>query len=422
MTTSTNNSNLTTQRGTLRVMFVLTSMPVGGAETLLASVVRRMDRRQFAPEICCLKQLDPLGEEMSLELPAHCHLIGHKYDPRVLWRLMRLYRQRQVDAVITVGTGGDKMFWGRLAAFGAGVPVVASALHSTGLPDRVERSNRLLARWTDAFIAVAPAHGQYIAEKEGCPADKVHVIPNGVDVARFRDRLARPQLRRELGLPADSPLVGIVAALRPEKDHELFLRMAARVRQARPGTEFVIVGDGPRRAELQDLATQLGIASAVHFLGTRSDVERLLPHLAAVVLTSKMEANPVSILEALAACRPVVAPRVGSIPDVIADGVNGRLYAGSDEEQLVAAVLEVLTLPDVARELGRRGRETVVERYSVEAMVAGYENLVRDIYESKRGPLPPLAAVEPEAPPTSLPAPIVVDALATYAPTSPCDH
>lgn len=406
MTCSTTNSPAPYP---LRVMFVLTSMPVGGAETLLANVVRRMDRRRFAPEICCLKDLDPLGEELAREVPAHARLIGHKYNPQVLLRLASLYRRRQVDAVITVGTGGDKMFWGRLAAIAAGVPVVASALHSTGLPDRVERSNRWLARWTDAFIAVAPAHGQYIAQHEGCPAHKVRVIPNGVDVERFRDRLPRPLLRRELKIAPDAPLVGIVAALRPEKDHELFLRMAARVRHLRPDTQFIIIGDGPRRDELQRLATQLGVGAATHFLGTRSDVQYILPHLAAVVLTSKMEANPVSILEALAACRPVIAPRVGSIPDVIADRVNGRLYTGSHEDELVAAVLEVLANPVAAQAMGRSGRQTVVERFSVEAMVTGYENLVTDIYQSKRGPLPLLVrdAAAP-APPSAAPMVTVV--------------
>lgn len=384
-------------REPLRVMFVLTSMPVGGAETLLASVVRRMDRRRFAPEICCLKYLDPLGETLSRELPVHTSLIASKYDLAVLPRLVRLYRQRKIDAVITVGTGGDKMFWGRLAALAAGVPVIASALHSTGLPDHVERLNRLLAPWTDAFIAVAAAHGRYIADHEGCPPHKVRVIPNGVDIERFRDRLPQPQLRRELGLPVDAPLVGIVAALRPEKDHALFLRMAARVAAAQPATHFAVIGDGPRRSELQALSAQLGIAERVHFLGTRADVEQILPHLAAVVLTSKMEANPVSVLEALAACRPVVAPRVGSIPDVIEHGVHGLLYPGSDEGRLVAAVLDALERPGAALEMGRRGRQRVVEQFSVETMVAGYEHLVADIYQAKRGRLESVLASSPSA-------------------------
>ena len=156
-------------RGPLRVMFVITSMPVGGAETLLVELVRRMDRERFLPELCCLKHFDPLGEVLAREIPAFTGLLAHKYDVAVLWRLTRLMRRRRIDAVVTVGTGGDKMFWGRLAGWLAGVPVICSALHSTGLPDHVELPNRLLAPLTDAFIAVAEPHGRLSGRARGLP-------------------------------------------------------------------------------------------------------------------------------------------------------------------------------------------------------------------------------------------------------------
>ena len=263
-------------RGPLRVMFVITSMPVGGAETLLVELVRRMDRGRFLPELCCLKRFDPLGEVLAEEIPAFTGLLAHKYDFRVLWRLTRLLRQRRIDAVVTVGTGGDKMFWGRLAGWLAGVPVICSALHSTGLPDHVEFSNRLLAPLTDAFIAVAEPHALHLAAHEGCPAEKIHVIPNGVDVERFHPRWPNPALHRQWHLDAEAPAVGIVAALRPEKNHEMFLYVAALVHRKLPAAQFLIVGDGPQRTKLQALAQSLGIAPSVRFLGTRADVPEVL--------------------------------------------------------------------------------------------------------------------------------------------------
>ena len=142
-------------RGPLRVMFVITSMPVGGAETLLVELIRRLDRGRFSPELCCLKCFDPLGKLLAEEIPAFTGLLAHKYDFAVLWRLVRLMRRRRIDAVVTVGAG-DKMFWGRLAAWLVGVPVICSALHSAGLPDHVELPNRLLAPMTDAFIDYYP--------------------------------------------------------------------------------------------------------------------------------------------------------------------------------------------------------------------------------------------------------------------------
>ncbi|HVX13759.1 MAG TPA: glycosyltransferase [Pirellulales bacterium] len=371
----------------LRVMFVITCMPVGGAETLLVNLVRRLDPERFAPELCCLKYFGPLGEVLDQEIPAFTGLLRDKYDFRVLGRLTRLLRERKVDAVITVGTGGDKMFWGRLAAWRAGVPVIASALHSTGLPDHVEWLNRRLAPITDAFIAVAETHARYLAEHEGCPADKVRVVPNGVDVGRFRPLTPPADLRASLGLPPAAPVAAIVAALRPEKNHELFLQAANLIRAVRPESQFLVVGDGALRPGLESVRDELGLAGAVHFLGTRSDIPELLSVVDVLLLTSHMEANPVSILEGLACGKPVVATRVGSIPEMVHEGVNGYLVAPGDAEALANRTLELFNAPEQARRFGAAGRQTVVECASLERMVDGYQALIEDIYTGKIGRL-----------------------------------
>jgi glycosyltransferase involved in cell wall biosynthesis len=369
-------------RGPLRVMFVITSMPVGGAETLLVELLRRLDRARFSPQLCCLKELGPLGATMALEIPAHHGLLTRKTDVGVLWRLAGLMRRQRIDAVVTVGAG-DKMFWGRLAARLAGVPVIAAALHSTGWPDRVQFANRLLAPITDAFIAVAEPHGRYLAAHEGCTAAKIHVIPNGVDVERFCPRPADAALRLELHLAGDAPVVGIVAALRPEKNHALFLRAAARVLRAVPKARFLIVGDGPNRGELEAQTASLSLSGAVRFLGTRSDVPEVLSLINVLALSSHMEANPVSILEAMAAGKPVVATRVGSVDKAVQDGRSGYLVPAGCEEQLAGRLIELLRDDSRAAAFGRAGREYVVEHASIERMVAGYEDMLEGIYQQK---------------------------------------
>ncbi|MHC4401951.1 MAG: glycosyltransferase, partial [Planctomycetota bacterium] len=183
--------SLPEDRGPLKVTFVHTEVVVGGAETLLVQIIRNLDRRRFTPELCCLKRLSTLGEVLAREVPTFVGLLRGKFDVFVLRRLARLFRQRKTDAVVTVGTGGDRMFWGRLAAWRAGVPVILSSLHSTGYPVKVELANRLLAPLSDGFIGCARMHADYLAEAEGCPRQKVFAIHNGVDVERFRpqDRL-----------------------------------------------------------------------------------------------------------------------------------------------------------------------------------------------------------------------------------------
>ena len=370
-------------RGPLRVMFVITCMPVGGAETLLVELVRRMDRSRFAPELCCLKHFGPLGEALAQEIPAFTGLLAHKYDFKVLGRLKRLMRERRIDAVVTVGTGGDKMFWGRLAAWTDGVPVICSALHSTGLPDHVEFPNRLLAPITDTFVAVAEPHGRYLVSNEGCPAHKVLVIPNGVDVERFHPRWPSAELRGELNLPDGTPTVGIVAALRPEKNHELFLQAAARIRSEVPRARFLVVGDGSQREKLAALAAELSLDEAVQFLGSRGDVSELLALMNVLLLTSHMEANPVSIMEAMATEKPVVATRVGSVGETVIDGMTGHLVAPGDVAALAARTIELLRAPDRAARMGRAGREHVIDNWSIKRMVEGYENMIADIYRAK---------------------------------------
>jgi len=390
-------------RGPLRAMFVITSMPVGGMESLLVELVRRMDRAAFQPEVCCLKELDTLGAVLAEEVPTFTGLLRHKYDPAGPWRLTQLLRRRRTDAVVTVGTGGDKMFWGRLAARAAGVPVVCSALHSTGLPDRVEWLNRLLAPLTDAFIAVAEPHGRYLAEHEGCPAHKVRVIPNGVDIERFHPRWPSAPLARACGLPPGAKTVGIVAALRPEKNHELFLRAAALVCRELPQTHFLIVGDGARRAALEQMTAELGLSAAVHFLGTRHDVPEAISLFDVFALTSHMEANPVSILEAMACEKPVVATRVGSVPETVLDGRTGCLAPPGDAPAIAARLVELLRDADRAAAFGRAGREHVIAHWSIERMVRGYEQLLQELYESKcprpprRSPPPRETVVRPAA-------------------------
>lgn len=371
------------QLGPLRCAFVITSMPVGGAETLLVNMMRRMNPARMLPEVICLKAPGPLGEQIASEFPLHCNLLLGKWDLRVLPRLVRLMHQRRIDAVVTVGAG-DKMFWGRLAAHFAGVPVIASALHSTGWPDGVGRMNRWLTPITDAFIAVADSHGEFLRDFERFPPEKVHVIHNGVDCQRFQpDENASEDLCRELGLAADTPLIGIVAALRSEKNHTMLVRAAAKLRDRFPEAHWVVVGDGPERETIENLAAKLNISDRMHLLGTRHDTPRLVAALDVFALCSLNEASPVSILEALASGVPVVATDVGSIRETIVEGEAGHLVASEDLDAFAAAIGKLLSDPRQREAMGAKGRKRVQRSGSLHSMVDGYQRLAEQQYDAK---------------------------------------
>lgn len=382
MTHKTNQSEM---QQPLRVMFVITSMPVGGAETLLVNLVRSFDRRQVEPYICCLKEPGELGEQIRSEIPLFSQMINGRYDIAVIRRLRQLFKQHAIDAVITVGAG-DKMFWGRLAAKYAGVPVILSALHSTGWPDGVGRMNRMLTRITDGFIAVAENHRKYLVENENFPAEKVKLIPNGINTCRFEfNAAARNEWRQKLGIPNDGPVCGIIAALRPEKNHELFLKLADHCGRKLTNAHFLIVGDGPRRQELETLAAKTEVAKRIHFLGSRSEIPQILSAVDLFALTSHNEASPVSILEAMSCSRPVVAPDVGSISQAVIDGETGYLFEAGDFQLAKKRWLQLLSNSDLVRRLGNAGRSHVEAYGSLESMTRGYEELVREIFNKKWG-------------------------------------
>lgn len=370
------------EREPLNVMFLLTSMPVGGAEVLLVNMVRRMSDR-FRPQICCLKELGELGEEISEEFPTFSELIKSKYDIGVIGRLKKLFVEQNVDAVVTVGAG-DKMFWGRIAANRARVPVVLSALHSTGWPDGVGKMNRMLTSITDRFIAVAKNHGEFLVDFEKFPHSKVVVVPNGVDTDRFdRTRYDRQKIRSELGIQKESPVFGIIAALRPEKNHLLFLRSAAIVSRKCPDARFLIVGDGPERPMLETAVSDLKLGNRVIFTGSRSDVPELLDAMDVFGLTSRNEASPVSIMEALSMQVPVVAPDVGSISETVIHGETGFLFQNGDADKIAEFWLELVSDRDKARRFGQAGRKQIQQNSSLEVMVKGYEDLIQEVYCSK---------------------------------------
>lgn len=373
-------------RGPLRTMFVITSMPVGGAEMLLVNLMRRFDGESIVPELCCLKELGPLGEVAAGDVPTYSDLTSGKFDWRVLGRLRRLIDERRIDAVITVGAG-DKMFWGRLAAWQEDVPVVLSALHATGWPDTIGRLNRWLTPITDGFIAVADQHGRHLVDHERFPEEKVRVIRNGIDSTRFRSLPdSGIAIRKQLGIPQSAPVCGIVAALRHEKNHLLFLRAAALASKRSPDAHFVLIGDGPERQKLERTVVDTKLAGRVHMLGSRNDIPQLLSAMDVFSLTSHNEANPVSILEAMACEVPVVATSVGSVGESVAHESTGFLVQPGDAEGLAGHWLQLFADKNLAKKFGATSREKVIAQGSLEKMVNDYQALIAEIYDTKCPP------------------------------------
>ncbi|HEX6513614.1 MAG TPA: glycosyltransferase family 4 protein, partial [Chloroflexota bacterium] len=180
-------------------------------------------------------------------------------------------------------------------------------------------------------------------------------------------------MRRKWGVPAEAPLVGIVARLVPIKGHELFIDAAADLLARRPDVRFAIIGDGERRQELQRYAAQRLVP--VVFTGWESDLPAVYAALDVVCLTSFNEGSPVALIEALTAGKPVVSTPAGGVTDLIEDGVNGLLVRSRDPGELSQTVERILADPELARKLGERGRATAYPRYDVGRLVEDMREL-----------------------------------------------
>jgi glycosyltransferase involved in cell wall biosynthesis len=269
---------------------------------------------------------------------------------------------------------GTQAAW-RVAEAGFPRPYVVGTVHSSRIRDEEDRALlRKLTPKMDHLIAVSTAIERKLVD-EGRFGAPVTLIYNGVDLQRYDEQQPCCTLREEYGLPAEGPLVGVVARLEPEKGHPTLIDAWPRVLEAFPTATLLIVGEGSRREALEEQARELGVPANVVFTGRRDDVPAVTAALDVAVLPSYREAQGLSILEAMALSRPVVASNVGGIPEMITDGVTGLLVPSHDAVSLGNAIVRLLRDHPLADTLGRAGHDLVHERFCVELMARAVESI-----------------------------------------------
>jgi glycosyltransferase involved in cell wall biosynthesis len=364
----------------INVLYVIWSLQTGGAERVVADLARVLDRTRFRPMVCCLNFKGRLAEELEAEgIPVFALDKKPKLDPGVLFKLVALMRREKVDVVHThLWTSS---FWGRLAASIAGVPVVVVTEHNLDLWRRAPHflSDRLLGRWTDAWIFVSrEVDAFYRARLPGRGSD-FHTVHNGVDLASLGQAAgAAARVKQAMGLPAGTRVVGVVGRLEARKGHRFFLEAMKTVLAEEPDTIGVVIGEGKERAALALQHEALGLQDGVRLVGYWASVAEALSVIDVFVLPSLMEGHPIALLEAMAAGKAVVATSVGGNGEAVADGVTGLLVPPADPAALAEATLALLRDPARAARMGEAGRAAVRERFSLEAAVRANEQIYLD--------------------------------------------
>jgi glycosyltransferase involved in cell wall biosynthesis len=394
------------QDGCRYVLHIITRMDRGGSARNTFLTVHGHDRKRFRVGLVYGRSVPLTTEEAALtkadlkllsqagvkvfEVATLVREVRPILDARAtlaLWRLLR----RERPAIVHTHTSKAGAV-GRLAAWLARVPVVIHTPHGhifygycgTVASAIIRLFERLLAKITDRIVTLTDRGAQEHVLYKIAGQEKFATIHSGIDLAHFRSVLVDPAIKRkELGLPPEGPIVGTVGRLVPIKGLQWLLKAAPGVLADFPQACFVIIGDGPLLGELRQLTATLGIGLHVVFVGAREDVPECLAALDLFVLPSLNEGMGRVLLEAMAVGCPVVATRVGGIPDIVADGTTGLLVPPRDDRALAEAILTLLRDRSRRAAYGEAARRHVDGRFDVETMVRNIERLYDEVWQEK---------------------------------------
>jgi sugar transferase (PEP-CTERM/EpsH1 system associated) len=356
-------------------------MDFGGLERVVLDLIREGQKRGQRVTVVCLERPGVLAAQVeALGTALHCvHKRPGLLRVSAMRRLKALFREIRPQVVHTHQIGA--LLYAGPAARAGGIPLVVHTEHGKHYAERRRTRwlGRLAGHFATRFFCVSEDIG---AEVRGCaivPGRKIIVLSNGIDTARFRERRDPQALRASLGIPPGAPVVGTIGRVCEVKRQDVLLRAFVRLRKQVPEVRLVLVGDGPLMGDLRGLAASLGLGESVNFVGYQAQPERFLHLMDVLTLTSRSEGMPLSILEAWAAEVPVVASRVGGLPELIEDGRNGLLFPAGDEAALAGALHRLIVHPPLARQLGEAGRLEVEARFSLDRMADDYQRHYLDL-------------------------------------------
>lgn len=361
-----------------RLLLVIDELDIGGTEQQIFELVKRIDRRKYFPMVCCFRPGRIAREIEAIGVPVFPLRKSSKLDIALIPALVQLMRREQIDLIQTYLFTANT--WARLAAIIARVPIIVSSERNVNMWEQRYKQilGKLLDRWTQCTIANSNAVKEYLVGK-GLASDKIQVICNGVDPQRFTTQDTPETLKAELGIPTHHQVVGLIARLEPAKDVSTFLRAAALVAQQRQAVSFLIVGGGSLQKELIDEAKRLGIAERIFFTGPRRDVPRLLTVCDISAMSSLKEGMSNTIMESMAAGKPMVATNVGGNAELIAAGATGLLVPTRDPEALAQALQMLLDDPTLARRMGQQAKQRIAQLFSAESLVGSTEQLYDEL-------------------------------------------
>jgi len=367
----------------IKVLSLITGLHVGGAEKLLLAQLRCIDRARFDPVIATVVGGELIPEFERSGIRVHNLAMRHLLDLGAVLRLRAIIKQERPDILHTHLFHADLL--GRLVGAWQRVPVMVTTLHMLPKPQHrwwCQPVDQWCQRFSAAFVSISEEIKQIFVNAERLDPAKVRIIPNAVEPLSPPDAATCARLRREVDVPDDGVLVGVVSRLEePRKALDVMIEAVAHVAPRWPGLRCVLIGEGAWRPALEAQIQRLGMAAHVRMLGTRHDVSAWLSAMDLFVLPSRDEGLPMAIIEAMSAGRPIIATPVGGVPELITHEEHGLLVPPSDVAALAEAIERLLRDRALARRLGQAAQAKFAERFDMRQMIRRTEHLYEEVLD-----------------------------------------
>ncbi len=356
-----------------RILHVIDSFDLGGAQEALVNLVVCADRSRFEIEVAAMHGRGVYWEKFrALGVPVHS-LSPHKFVPLYFWNILRLLLTGEFD-IVHCHLIASNLVAKPLAAM-VGVPVRFNHDQANDEYRHRDRLRLALDRFANRFsthiCAVSASIVEFLVKHENVPLERVSLVHNGIDLRRFAPAPERrAELRREWKLPPDAPVIAGIGRLNYQKNFPLFLEIAADIARSHLSAVFVIAGTGPEERALRETA-----GANVRFLGFVADTARLYDAVDFLLMPSRFEGLPMALLEAMAMRVPVVASRLDGIAEVIVDGVDGLLATPNAKDEFTTHLRTLLDDPKRAAEIAERAFQKVTAQFSAERMTRAVEAL-----------------------------------------------
>jgi glycosyltransferase involved in cell wall biosynthesis len=370
------------QQEKFTVMQLINSYSLAGAEKLVFDLATKLDKQLFNVLICSIGKSEDKSETTIREKLESNGIVTlslakphHKKRLLSIWRLYHYLKEYHVSILHTHCPSPD--FYGKIAAFLAHIPVVTTIHNVQGYRAINEY---ILKRLTTKYVAISKTVERYAISELKIPSTKIQIIYNAVDIDKFTKlTVNREAMLKELGITGGGKVITCVGNVAKRKGHLYLIKAAKKVTKIFPNTHFLLVGN--ERAEPEVLRSLKAIIETEHlqdkiiFTGVRSDIPSILSITDIFVLPSLWEGLSIALLEAMAAGVAVIVTNVGSNPEVVSNGINGFVIPPRDSEVIAQKIIELLSAPAKARDLGLAGQKKVKKLFTLNKMVHGYEDL-----------------------------------------------